>query len=93
MLKTERVQFYKVQAGQSLEEIAAYFSVSPYLLAKENGLTAPLERGRVLKIPSECGNSYRVREGDTKALLCGSDENFLRRNGTRVFYIGMLIIL
>lgn len=93
MLKTEWVQFYKVQEGQSLEEIAAYFSVSPYLLAKRNGLSAPIEAGRILEIPCERGNAYCVREGDTKTLLCGSDENYFLRNGTEAFYIGMKIIL
>ena len=93
MLKTERVQFYKVQAGQSLEQIAAYFSLSPYLLASVNGVTSPLKTGEILKIPSECGNAYFVREGDTKTLLCGSEENYFRRNGTKVFYIGMHVIL
>lgn len=93
MLKTERVQFYKVQAGQSLEEIAAYFSLSPYLLARVNGITSPLKPGKILKIPSEYGNAYFVCEGDTKTLLCGSEENYFRRNGTGVFYIGMKIIL
>ncbi len=76
-----------------MEDVAAYFCVSPYLLAKHNGLSAPIEAGKILKIPRERGNAYIVREGDTKVLLCGSEENFLRRNGTEVFYIGMNIIL
>lgn len=93
MLKTEFLQFYTVKEGQGIEEIAAYFSVSPYLLARLNGLSAPLKKGMLLKIPNARGNAYRVREGDSKALLCGSDENFLQRNGTEAFYIGMHIIL
>ncbi len=91
MLKTENLQFYKVKEGQSLERIAAYFSISPYLLAKENGLTTPVFEGQILRIPQNRGNEYTVREGDRKELLCGSVENYERLNGTSVFYIGMRI--
>ena len=71
--------------------IAQYFSVSEYLLAKENGLTQAPFAGQILRIPSERGNAYTVREGDTKALLCGSEENYVRKNGTDIFYIGMRV--
>lgn len=74
-------------------EIAEYFSVSEWLLVKENDLKAPPQPGQILVIPKETGNRYIVREGDTKTLLCGSEENYLRKNGTDVFYIGMKIII
>ena len=74
-----------------MEEIAAYFCVSPYLLAKLNSLTQPPPMGTILEIPSERGNEYVVRQGDSKTLLCGSAENFARRNGTDAFYIGMRV--
>ncbi len=93
MLKTERVNYYKVKAGQSLRQIAAYFSLSPYLLAKENGLNAPPVAGMILKIPDARGNGYTVREGDSKELLCGSAENYERLNGTPHFYVGMRVII
>jgi LysM repeat protein len=93
MLKTERVKYYKVKDGQTLRQIAEYFSVSPFLLAKENGLAEEPFCGQVLSIPTERGNLYTIKEGDTKALLCGSEENFARKNGTDTFYIGMRIIL
>ncbi len=93
MLKTERVQYYKVKAGQSLRDIAAYFSLSPYLLAERNRLTSPPYTGQILEIPKERGNLYTVREGDTKALLCGSEEKYLRLNGTEAFYLGMQVIV
>ena len=93
MLKTVQGKLYKVREGQSLKEIAEYFSVSEYLLAKWNGLTETPKKGRVLIIPNERGNAYIVREGDTKELLCGSKENYLAKNGTEVFYIGMRVIL
>lgn len=93
MLKTERRAYYKVKTGQSLREIAEYFSVAERLLAKENDLKAPPYAGQLLVIPKECGNAYLVREGDTKELLCGSEEEYRRKNGTDVFYIGMRVIL
>ncbi len=93
MLKTERVNYYKVKKGQRLEEIAMYFSVSPYLLAKQNGLTERPYVGQILTIPEERGNRYVVQEGDSKTLLCGSEENYARLNGTDVFFVGMKIIV
>ncbi len=93
MLKTQRQQFYQVKKGQSLEEIAKYFSVSEWLIVKENGLTVPIFVGQILKIPSERGDRYEVRAGDTKELLCGSAENYAKKNGTDVFYIGMRVII
>ena len=93
MLKTKKSDYYKVKDGQSLLDIAKYFSVSEYLLVKENGLTKQPYAGQILVIPQETGNAYVVREGDTKELLCGSEENFARKNGTDIFYIGMRVIL
>ncbi len=91
MLKTETKTYYKVKSGQSLEDIAEYFSLSPYLLASENELKTPPREGQILKIPPRRGNGYIVREGDTKELLCGSEENYERLNGTSAFYIGMRV--
>ncbi len=93
MLKTVQVQYYKVKEGQGVKEIAQYFSLSPYLLAKENALKNEPSCGCILKIPNEKGNYYTVKEGDTKALLCGSEENYEKKNGTDVFYIGMRVVL
>lgn len=93
MLKTEQVKYYRVKEGQKLQDIAEYFSVSPFLLARENDLAEEPSRGRILSIPTARGNFYTVQEGDTKALLCGSEESFACKNGTDVFYIGMRIIL
>ena len=91
MLKAENKRYYKVEKGQSLREIASNFSVSEYLLVKENGLMKPPFAGQILRIPKERGNAYTVREGDTKELLCGSKENYFRKNGTDIFYVGMKI--
>lgn len=93
MLYSVSRQFHTVREGQNLQKIAEYYSVSAYLLAQENGLTGELYTGQVLKIPSEKGNAYFVQEGDTKVLLCGSEENYRKKNGTDIFYIGMRVIL
>ena len=93
MLKAEKRKFYQVQAGQTLKEIACFFGVSEFLLAKCNGLKSPPFAGQILFIPSERGNAYIVKAGDSKALLCGSEENFKRKNGTDVLYLGMRVIL
>lgn len=93
MLKTEQVKYYKVKEGQTVKGIAEYFSISPYLLAKCNGLTEEPPAGSILEIPTLRGNYYTVQEGDTKELLCGSVENYREKNGTDVFYIGMRIVL
>ena len=93
MLKFQSSTFYRVKEGQTLKRIAEAFCVSAFLLAKINGLTSEPFVGQILKIPKERGHAYFVRAGDTMALLCGSEENFFRRNGTDVFYIGMRVVL
>ena len=93
MLKSVNCKYYQVKEGQTLVQIADFFSVSPRLLAQENRLTAEPSEGQILVIPKACGNAYTVREGDTKTLLCGGEENYAKKNGTDVFYIGMRVIL
>ncbi len=93
MIKTEWKKRYRVKSGQTLQEIATHFCVSVFLLAKINGLCREVEEGQILEIPKERGNTYTVRAGDTKTLLCGSGEAYERKNGTSVFYIGMRVIL
>ena len=91
MLKIVRAKFYKVKAGQRVEEIATAFGVSPWLLVKENGLKEQPFAGQILRIPAEIGNEYTVQAGDSKALLCGGEKNYRRKNGTDIFYIGMRV--
>ena len=93
MLKTEKWHYYQVKKGQTLREIADYFSVSEFLLVKENGLMEEVWAGQILRIPEERGNVYFVQAGDTKRLLCGSEEEYIKKNGTDIFYIGMRVIL
>lgn len=93
MLKREIPKFYKVKRGQTLQEIAAAFCVAPRLLVKENRLKKEVWAGQILRIPEEVGNVYTARVGDTPALLCGSEENFRRKNGTDRLYPGMFAVL
>ena len=93
MLQIEIPKYYKVKTGQTIEEIAQAFGVSAYLLVKENGLKKQPCVGQMLKIPLERGNSYIVRAGDNKTLLCGSEQRYKRVNGTDILYIGMRVIL
>ena len=91
MLKLISSKYYRVKQGQTLHEIAIAFSVAERLIAKENGLTEEPFVGQILKIPDKKGNRYIVQAGDTKQLLCGSEENYRAKNGTDVFYIGMRV--
>ena len=75
------MKYYQVKEGQTLRDIAEFFSVAEGLLIKENCLQKEVKTGQILRIPSECGNAYIVRAGDTKELLCGSEENYRRKNG------------
>ncbi|MBQ8309351.1 MAG: LysM peptidoglycan-binding domain-containing protein [Clostridia bacterium] len=93
MLRSEWKKYYKVKEGQSLRSIAEAFCVSEFLLAKINGLQGPPFAGQVLEIPTPRGNAYTVKRGDTKTLLCGGDEQFERKNGTDILYLGMRVIL
>ena len=93
MLQCVVPKYYKVKDGQSLLDIAKAFCVSEFLRAKCNGLTTQPRCGQILRIPSERGNAYTVKAGDSKALLCGSEENFRLKNGTDVFYLGMRVVL
>lgn len=93
MLNAEKRKFHIVRQGQSVQSIAEFYSVSAYLLVRENELKEQPFVGQILKVPSQTGNAYLVKAGDSKALLCGSEERFEEKNGTDVFYIGMRVIL
>ena len=93
MLKLEIPKYYVVRDGQTIKDISNAFCVAERLLVIENKLTQEVQKGQILRIPQERGNLYRVREGDTKSLLCGSEENYERLNGTKNFYLGMQVVL
>ncbi len=83
--------YYKVKAGQTLRSVAEAFSVPETRVVYDNSLTGEVHEGQLLRLPQEKGNLYTVRAGDTKELLCGSRENYKRKNGTDAFYPGMKI--
>ena len=93
MLKIQIPDFYKVKRGQTLSEIAAAFCVAERALVKENSLKEPPFEGQILRIPKERGNAYFATFDDSKTLLCGSEENFCKKNGTAHLYAGMRVIL
>lgn len=93
MLRLERKGLYQVKEGQTLQQIADVFCVSARSLAKINGLVKEPRAGDLLYIPKEIGNVYTAKEGDTKTLLCGNEENFVKKNGTDILYLGMKVIL
>lgn len=82
---------YKVKAGQTLRSVSEAFSVPETRIVYDNSLTGEVHEGQLLRLPQEKGNLYTVRPGDTKELLCGSRENYKRKNGTDAFYPGMKI--
>ena len=93
MLQLEVPQYYIVREGQTVKDISNAFCVAERALVKENALSQEVQKGQILRIPNERGNLYTVREGDTKSLLCSSEEEYERRNGTKIFYLGMRIVL
>ena len=93
MLQLERRKYYKVKSGQTAEEIARAFHVSVWSLIKENALKGEVCEGQILKICERYGNAYFAQAGQSKRLLCGSEENYRKNNGTDILYIGMRVIL
>ena len=93
MLKLEKRKFYRVKKGQTLREISRAFGVAERVLIKTKALFSEVWEGQILRIPACCGNAYTARVGDSKALLCGSEENYREKNGTDALYLGMRVIL
>lgn len=87
MLRLEIRKIYVVKAGQSLWDIAETLGTSAFLLSQTNGLTEEPFAGQVLSVPSLRGNLYTVTANDTKTLLCGSVENYEKKNG-KAMYLG-----
>lgn len=92
-LETEQKTYYRLKKGQTLADVAQFFGVPPRVLAALNSLGEEPQAGRVLQIPEERRNLYTVRGGESKALLCGSDETFEERNRTKYLYIGQTVWL
>lgn len=86
-------EYYRVKKGQTLLEIAQTFLLPPRVLAFCNNLTQEPQAGAILYIPPRCGNLYTVRGGESKKLLCGSDENFEKINCTKLLYPAQIILI
>ena len=92
MLKIGKMELYKVKLGDTLKGLSEQLPTTMYALIAENGLTTELTEGQILRLPTRA-DLYTVQAGDTKTLLCGSDEAYRKRNGTDVFYLGMRVRL
>ena len=86
-------KYYRVKHGQRIKDISLTFGVAAGVLIKENHLTGEPYQGQMLVIPAKRGNRYVAQAGDTKALLCGNEENYYQKNGTHILYPGMSVIL
>lgn len=93
MLKLEEKKLHIVKRGQTLSGVARVYQIPEFALVKENELTGELYAGQVLILPEKQGNYYTAQAGDDYALLCGSKENYERKNGTKILYPQMKIWL
>ena len=92
-LSLVKTRLYRVKRGQTLGCVASAFGLTPRILAAENDLSEELFEGQLLVIPEAEGNLYTVRGGESKTLLCGSKENFERKNRTSLLYIGQQVLI
>ncbi|MBE5753620.1 MAG: LysM peptidoglycan-binding domain-containing protein [Clostridiales bacterium] len=81
MLKLEYKKLHKVTSGETVEKIAKTYRLPVRAIVKENDLKSEVWSGQVLILPSPQGDLYTVQAGDSKALLCGSKENYEKKNG------------
>ena len=91
-LSLSRPRFVRVRRGMTLEKIARTYFLPPRVLAAAAGLEEEPEEGQVLLLPAG-GNLYRVRGGETKALLSGSEEQFQEKNCTKWLYPTQRVLL
>ncbi len=85
MLKVARKKWHKVARGQTLKSIAKTYCLSEYAIASVNRLTEEVTVGQILYLPDLSGNQYTAKEGEDKILLCGSVENYEKRNGRHLY--------
>ena len=85
-------KLYKVKRGQTIKMLASELSTTAYAIVGENHLIEELFEGQLIVLPRQ-GALYTVQAGDTKSLLCGSDEEYARKNRTQIFYPGMRALL
>ena len=85
--------YYRVKRGQTLFSIARAYSCPPRVLAALNSLSEEVREGQILILPEKKYDLYTVRGGESRALLCGSEETFEKKNFTRRLYPGQTVFL
>lgn len=85
MLKLREKQLHRVVKGQTVESIAAAYRLPPRAIVTENSLTGEVYEGQILYLPKRQGNLYTAQAGESKELLCGSRENYEKKNGTALY--------
>ena len=93
MLKLEEKKLHTVKFGQTLRSIARAYQIPESALISKNGLTAEPYVGQVLILPKKRGDYYTAQAGDGRSLLCGSKENYKKKNGTEILYPQMKVWL
>lgn len=92
MLKLRKPVYYQVKKGQTVREIACAFCVGERILVQENCLSEEVYEGQILRLPSAGGNLYTAKAGEDETLLCGSVENYRKKNGGAL-YPGKRVVL
>ena len=85
MLKLKEKQLHRVRKGQTVESIASAYRLPPRAIVLENSLTGEVYEGQILRLPKRQGNLYTAKAGESKALLCGSRENYEKKNGKELY--------
>lgn len=93
MIKLEEKKLHTVRVGQTLRSIARVYQIPESVLVSENGLNAEPYVGQVLILPKKRGDYYTAQAGDDCKLLCGSKENYKKKNGTEILYPQMKVWL
>lgn len=69
----DQIIFYRIQANETLNDVALKFGVSPLNIIRANGLSSQPAAGRVLFIEKNQNTLYCVKIGDTLEKIA---ENF-----------------
>lgn len=85
MLTLKNKQLHRVGKGQTLESIANAYRLPPKAIVLENSLTGEVFEGQLLRLPKRKGNLYTAKAGESKELLCGSRENYEKKNGKELY--------
>ena len=85
MLKLKEKQLHRVGEGQTVESIAAAYRLPSRAIVLENSLTGEVYEGQILRLPKRRGDLYTVKAGESKKLLCGSEENYEKKNGKELY--------